>query len=188
MKLERAVTPQDIASAKSLLEQAVQIDPQEPEAWYDLGRVAVRSGDPKTAIRHFARALTLSPEHPGATYQLARALRTEGREADADRVERSFREMSLRSREISRLEEVMLANPRDWKDCRRLAELYVADGKPGMALLYLGRLEMGMPSDPGLPALRQAVNALMAQRNNAASNRTLSLPSASGAGRPASGM
>jgi tetratricopeptide (TPR) repeat protein len=190
MKLERATSPNDLVAAKVLLEQAARLDPEEPEGWYDLGRVAFRSNNSKEAIQYFVRALSVSPEHPGATYQLIRALRTERREADAARLERSFREMSLRSREISRLEEVMVANPRDWESCRRLAELYIADRKPGMAALYVGRLRMGKPSDPGLPALQRGVDAQIAQQNRAARAVTPppAIPSASSAGRPSSGM
>jgi len=163
MKLEQGVTRADWEAAQPLLTRAAELDPADPEARFDLGRVHLRLKQPDRAVEHLVRALQLSPEHPGATHQLSRALRLAGREADADRVERTFREMALNTREESRLEERVHQQPNDWNSLAKLAGLYIRSGKTSLAALMCQRLEHGAPGHEQLPALNSALRQAAAR-------------------------
>jgi tetratricopeptide (TPR) repeat protein len=157
LRVETAAGDSDLQAARRLLEQGSRSDPQEPGAWFELGRVQARLKNPKKAIPLFVRALQLSPHHVGAMNQLARALRAAGRPADADRVAATLREMSLRNREVERLEETLQHSPNQWDGRARLAELYIRTGKYGLAALVCRQIQDGDPKHPRLPALRQAL-------------------------------
>jgi tetratricopeptide (TPR) repeat protein len=153
LRLERGGPGSDPASLRELLQRSAEADPQEPEVWYDLGRLSMREGRPARAVELFRRALRISEEHPGATYQLARALSAAGQPVAADRVTRIMRDISLRSREESRLEERVRERPTDWDSQVRLAELYLQGGKTDLAALVCRQLQQGAASDPRLPKL-----------------------------------
>jgi cytochrome c-type biogenesis protein CcmH/NrfG len=153
LELQRATAPADLVTAKQLLERATRADPGDPEPWYDLGRVNERLGQPAAAIVALDRALRLSPQHPGAFFEMGHALRAAGRTREADRVDAAFRQLSLESREESRLEEQVHQSPHDWNAQARLAELYLGTGKPGMAALLCKQIAEGDPRNPRLDAL-----------------------------------
>ncbi|MBM3458123.1 MAG: tetratricopeptide repeat protein, partial [Armatimonadetes bacterium] len=85
LKLEQAAEEAEFQTARDLLRRAVRADPADSDAWYDLGRVALRQKKPDQAVPFLERALQLSGRHPGATLQLSQALRLVGRTAEADR-------------------------------------------------------------------------------------------------------
>lgn len=158
VRMERAASDADLRAARDLVQRAVQSDPEDPEAWYDLGRLDLRLGNAAAAVQRLTRSLQLSPGQMGALYQLERALRAAGRKAEADRAATVFRSRSLREREETRLEERISRAPDDWNAKARLAVLYLQSGKQGMAALIYRQLKDGKPDHPSLPALTQLMN------------------------------
>jgi len=165
LRLERAVSPVELDEARGLLERAAKGDPEDPEIWYELAKVRLRLEKPEAALSALERALTLSPQHPGAMYLRGRALRAAGRTAQAERAEIVFRRMSLRLREETMLEERLQGNPRDWDARARLTELYLLSRKVGLAALVYRQLQDGAPNHPRLPVLRRQLEL---QRGGAA--------------------
>jgi tetratricopeptide (TPR) repeat protein len=158
MRLDRATSPEDLHAVQELCKRALKVDELNPEAWYDLGRVALRLGKPADAVSYQKRALQLSPQHMSALHQMERALRAAKRTAEADRVARVFKERSLRDREETHLEEVISRNPQDWDSQARLAQLYLLSGKRGTAMLIVRRMQDGAPTHPRLPGLLQTLS------------------------------
>ncbi len=173
LKLETATTDEQLQAARDLLRQAVRSDAADPEGWYDLGRVAVKQRKPAQAVEFFRRATQLSPDHPGAHYQLGMSLQLAGKEAEGRRVLAEFRMTSLRSREQGQLEEQLYQNPKDWDAMARLAEIDLETGQLPIAALRCQQLGQGAPTHPKLPGLI----AQLARKNAAAAT---SRPSASG--------
>jgi cytochrome c-type biogenesis protein CcmH/NrfG len=162
LQLEQAGSPSELETVRALVEKGARADPQDPEAWYDLGRVELRLRRPEEAAEALRTALRLSPEHPGAMYQLSRALRAGGKTAEADRVVAVFRDLSLRSREEARLEEHVHRNPKDWDARARLAEIYLQSGERGLAALMCRDLQYGKPDHPRLPGLLKSLETVQA--------------------------
>ncbi len=153
LKLENAVSDPELQAARDLLRRVLRADSGDPEAWYDLGRAALKQAKAAQAVEFLQRALQLSPQHPGAALQLSRALRAVGKSREADRVAAAFRRDSLRSREQTRLEEQLYQNPRDWDALARLAVIDLETGQYGLAALRCRQLSEGAPRHPLLPSL-----------------------------------
>lgn len=158
LHLEKAVTDADLQSVQTLLQQAARTDPDNPDVWFDQGRVALKRGKAVEAIALLIKTLRMSPNHIPALHQLERALRTAGRKADADHVAQIFQERSLREREETHLEEVMAHDPQDWDSQVRLAEIYLQSGKRGLALLLFRRILAGAPHHRDLPKIQRELN------------------------------
>src|ERR1700761_2500864 len=63
----------DLAGAADILAQAVELAPRFATAWFALGAIRDRLGDPEGAITAFAATQRLDPEdYHGARLQLAR--------------------------------------------------------------------------------------------------------------------
>ncbi|MEM9598134.1 MAG: tetratricopeptide repeat protein [Acidobacteriota bacterium] len=78
------------ARRRGLLEEAVaayrrayDIDPQNPDASYNVGATLVELGRPGEAQVHFLRALEADPDHPDANFNLGIGLRAKGRLGEA---------------------------------------------------------------------------------------------------------
>ncbi len=71
VQLARVSTPVD---AISLLEQAKNIAPEDPQIASEMGRVYVEAGRPELALREFGRQLALTPNDPRALVNRAVAL------------------------------------------------------------------------------------------------------------------
>lgn len=159
LHLEKAVTDTDLEAVEQTLQHAARVDPDNnPDIWYDQGRVALRRGHAPAAIEFLTKTLRIYPAHNAALHQLERALRADGRTADADHVAAVFQERSLREREETHLEEAVAHNPQDWDSQIRLAEIYIQSGKRGLALLLFRRLLEGVPNHRDLPKIRQGLN------------------------------
>lgn len=144
--LLRAVTPADLQTPRGLLAAAVAGDPSDPEARYDLGRCWRRLGNEREAIAVLRAALRLSPDHPGAAYQLSQALIASGRVSEGERVGAAFRRTAARSREQDRLEERVFQQPGDLTARLQLARLYAEERRPGLALLQCRQILNAAPS------------------------------------------
>jgi cytochrome c-type biogenesis protein CcmH/NrfG len=72
--------------ARQALEEAIGLDPEDPEAQFQLGRVLVESGELARGRDALARATELDPEYADAHFFLAEAWKP----SDAGRARKSF--------------------------------------------------------------------------------------------------
>ena len=72
------------------LKKAVEIDPQNSDASYDLGKALLLEGDAEAAVPALHHASQLKPADPGPHYQLARALEKMGRKQEAQQEFQTF--------------------------------------------------------------------------------------------------
>lgn len=79
----KALEAGDVAKAQSLLEQAVAINPEGPEAWINLGTVYVRQEKHAEAAKAYEKAASLEPENHTLLYNLGITYHQLGREAVA---------------------------------------------------------------------------------------------------------
>lgn len=77
--------------AIELLRKAETLDPSLPEAHYELGKVALREGDLRDAVRELETAVKLDPKGSRNHYALAQAYRRLNRASDAEHEVRVFR-------------------------------------------------------------------------------------------------
>jgi tetratricopeptide (TPR) repeat protein len=75
-EFERALDLEDVdpAAAVEAYQRAVELDPQQADAWVNLGRLAHEAGRAREAVRLYERALALCPDDPVIHYNLALAL------------------------------------------------------------------------------------------------------------------
>jgi Flp pilus assembly protein TadD len=83
-----------LSGAISTLRQALDLAPDHPAVLSDLGRLALRMGEAKTAEVLFERAYAADPSNPEAADDLAQALRDQGRYGEAVAVLRPILEAS----------------------------------------------------------------------------------------------
>ena len=68
----------DFKGATAAWEKVTEADPQNPDGWVNLGRVALQEGDMESARTVLDKALAINPNLARANYFYARVLRTEG--------------------------------------------------------------------------------------------------------------
>ena len=68
----------DFKGAAAAFQRVTEADPNNPDGWVNLGRVAVQEGDMEGAREVLQRALTINPNLARANYFYARVLRTDG--------------------------------------------------------------------------------------------------------------
>ena len=72
----------DPATARRQFEQALEIEPQAPQAHANLGLCRMLQNDPETAARHYRDALALAPNEPTINRMLSQALLQPGPQRD----------------------------------------------------------------------------------------------------------
>ncbi len=70
-KAVNALLADDTSGARGYLEDVLKIEPDHPGALLRLGDIAVRTGKPEDAYRHYKKALTASPRNIEALFALA---------------------------------------------------------------------------------------------------------------------
>jgi Tetratricopeptide repeat len=80
----------EMDEAVSAFRKAVEVDPNDAEAWSSLGVVLVRTGDETRGVEAFRRALRAAPGHAEAHRNLAVVLDRQGRGAEAAHHYRAF--------------------------------------------------------------------------------------------------
>ena len=68
----------DFKGAAAAWEKITQVDPNNPDGWVNLGRVAVQEGDMERARTVLQKALAINPKLARANYFYARVLRSDG--------------------------------------------------------------------------------------------------------------
>lgn len=107
----------DPAEAVPMIETAVRIQPNDPEAHNLLGSALVAVGRNTEAIEQFRAAVRLRPDYGTARYNLARALVRSGKYDEA----------------ISAFDQIIQQFPRDAQVRDELGQLYLRQGKPDKA-------------------------------------------------------
>ena len=82
--------PKSKARAFQLLRQAETLDPSLSEPHYQLGKLALREGNLRDALRELESAVKLDPNGSKNHYGLAQVYRKLGRTADAEHEVRIF--------------------------------------------------------------------------------------------------
>jgi Flp pilus assembly protein TadD len=75
----------DWKSAIEHLKKSTAIDPNNADAFYDLGKGLLLQGDADAAVSPLRRAIELKPWNPSPHYQLSRALEKTGKKDEARR-------------------------------------------------------------------------------------------------------
>jgi Flp pilus assembly protein TadD len=84
------------ARAAQLLQKAEALDPTLPDAHYELGKLALRDGNTREALRQLETAVKLDPQSAKNHYGLAQAYRKLGRSAEAGREAQLFQEIKAK--------------------------------------------------------------------------------------------
>ena len=74
----------DLKGAAAAFTKITEIDPNNPDGWVNLGRVAVQEGDMARARQVLERALQISPKLARANFFYARVLRNDGKYDEAE--------------------------------------------------------------------------------------------------------
>ncbi|MCP4246984.1 MAG: tetratricopeptide repeat protein [bacterium] len=121
-----------IDDARTVLEEAVQIDVSGTLARSNLGRVLIRQGNFAEAATHFREVLQVDPNHQRARSLLGYALAVQGRFDEAEPL----------------LRKVLAAQPDDADTIERLAWLLVRTGRHQNAVRHLHHLIEIRPGRP----------------------------------------
>lgn len=135
---ERAERP---GRARSHLEAALAIDPEDPEAHERLALVLQATKDPAGATSHLERAAALRPDNATTQYNLAGLYAQAGRPADA----------------IAALERAVAIDPDYARARARLGMLLLSGGQAAAALPHLR--EASRLAEGGDPAVERALAA-----------------------------
>jgi len=143
-----------LGEARSLYEQALQLQPEHFDAWHLMGVLAAQAGDPQRAVESIAKAIAIDPKNPAAHNNQGNALRELGRHAEAVR---SYEQaISLEPRSAL----LYFNRGNSLTDCKRYAEavasydqaIALEPGAPeihysrGIVLLHLGQYEAAVQS------------------------------------------
>jgi Flp pilus assembly protein TadD len=75
------------------LKKAVDLDPQNSDAAYDLGKALLLAGNFNDSVTMLRRSLESNPANSGAHYQLARALDRLGQKDEAEQERQRFADL-----------------------------------------------------------------------------------------------
>lgn len=83
VELGRLRLQTDVAAARQLFQQAMELSPREARAYFGLGECARLKGDHAAAIEQYRKALELAPNYADAHRSLASSLKATGKEPEA---------------------------------------------------------------------------------------------------------
>lgn len=79
------VRNEKIDEARPLLQQALALNPQNAQTYFQMGILLEKSGDPQSALEQLHAAIKLDPKLAGAYYRAARLCKKIGRDREAQR-------------------------------------------------------------------------------------------------------
>ena len=89
----------EFEEARLALERSVEMQPDDPSSWIQLGRLLIKPGQMPDAIHQLQRAVEIDPTNQRASYQLFLALRKTGRRAEAGELMERFQKLLERERQ-----------------------------------------------------------------------------------------
>jgi tetratricopeptide (TPR) repeat protein len=88
--------------AERYFRQAMESDPTDYAAYFNLGELALQRQQPEEALKHLNSARSLAPQHYGVLYSLASLYRQLGQSAEAERIQGALKELRGSSPNTSR--------------------------------------------------------------------------------------
>ena len=177
----RPRTPDTVRKAKEYLGEALALNPEYPEAHFELARLLFAQREAARALPHAAKAAALRKHHPPGLYLLAQIYTSLGRSSDAAPVLRAFRrESRLAAREKALLRQYKL-DPNNTAVALELGEVEIARERPEEALLFLRDAARITPEDSRIQAAIQQAERLM----SSFSGKLVKIPSSEASKPPA---
>lgn len=132
----KAAEKGDLAEAQKLLEQAVEIRPEGPEAWTNLGTVYLRQEKNSEAVAAYEKVLELQPDNTVVAYNLGITYHTLGRKARE--AGDAAQEAEYYAKAEATYKSYLEAKPEDVDIMNNLAALYQERGDEGKMRETLG--------------------------------------------------
>jgi len=173
----------DFKGAAAVFQRVTEADPNNPDGWVNLGRVAVQEGDMERARTVLQKALALSPNLARAHYFFARVLRSDGdydgaaqqlqivlKQYPTDRVARNdLGRVLFLSRKypeaIAQLQQALAVDPEDLQANYNLMLSYRGMGDAAKAARY-EKLYLRLKADESSQAITGPYRRLHPEDNN----------------------
>jgi tetratricopeptide (TPR) repeat protein len=141
----RAGQPKALAPARGWLDIVISVRPGWPKPALLLGQIEEMEGHTDRAVDHYLKAFDLGDRQPGAVYRLVQLLAQRGRDGDADRVVRQYRQQTALGRDFARQAAEIALQAGNFDHALELAgEVVPADDANFRDHLWLARLLTGM--------------------------------------------
>jgi tetratricopeptide (TPR) repeat protein len=158
-----------LAQAEKALTKCLTLDPNNPDARFQMGRIAWERGDTATARREWETLYSLRPDYPSLTYQLSQLYRRVGETAKAT----SFlKEFTTRKSGMDHYNDLVTASgqaPDDMSKRRELARWCAENGRLSRAILEYERILERLPNDADA---RREWERLLAEREKTITQRS----------------
>ncbi len=150
-----------LVTAAERLETAAKLKPESPEAWNNLGGLAMARNDPQQAVRHYQKALDLRPDAPYALQNAAQAYEDLGNSDEAEGLLRRALELNPQDSDTANRLGLLVAKQGRLPDAKTLFEQAIAarrDNASALNNLAIVYLQLNQPNDAEA-ALRFAIRA-----------------------------
>lgn len=165
----RSALPEDQKQAETFLRQALRLQPELPDANYELGRLLLLQQRAKEAAPLLQKAVLRKRHNVAALYSLAQAYTALGQKESALQTQKAFRrESDFAARERVLLKSYVV-NPNDIEIQLQLGLLELERGEPQAALIFLRSASLASPKDARISTALQKAEQLMKQQDPAPS-------------------
>ncbi|RMG35781.1 MAG: tetratricopeptide repeat protein [Planctomycetota bacterium] len=123
-------------AAVTRLRRTLAENPELPQAWRLLGRIAIQQGDWDEAATAFEQFVQLEPFEPDGYYNLARIAAQRGDRQKSEQLQRRFEELQRWRRRLTELNTRASREPDNAELRERLAEICHKLGKPDLAEMW----------------------------------------------------
>jgi Tfp pilus assembly protein PilF len=149
--------------AVRLLDALLAADPDHPAALAEKGGLALDGGRPEEAEPLLRRAIAGTPYDQPLTYNLHRCLEQLGKQDEAQNYAASLRRMDAARKRMGRLFSEVLQRPRDASLRHEAAMIFLSNGMPEEALIWL---RIALELDPAHRPSHQALADYYEQRGD----------------------
>ncbi len=144
----RDPTPDNLREAIAAYTRSVELNPAFGDAWAELGRLKVLSGDYKGAIASLEFIWKRGVKTKEAAFNLATAYRRAGNEARAEQVAAEFKRISDFSSRLEALEKHLSVEPNNLEVALQLGEMDIQSGNLPDAATLVEAVLHKRPHDP----------------------------------------
>lgn len=130
-------TPERDRLAEEMLTRAVELEPEYPEANFELGRLYMERGQPESALPYVTKATARKKQYARAIYLLARIEEARGNRTEAGRLRKEYGRVRELASRHERLADAFAREPENPKTALALGETLLAREDPHEALRYL---------------------------------------------------